>query len=130
MSATKVKISRLRPRRQAIDNPPLNNNGGSTCVGLLAGTAGEDVAATYTSTVSLKGSGAKLATFDIVGSAVAPAGLGFAITGGTATGSCGRCHRHRARRTLTLRHDRRGHRRSADLRSSGAGLASASRASS
>ncbi len=85
MTATKVKIG-LATTTQAIDNPPLNNNGGSTCVGLLAGTAGEDVAATYTSTVTLKGSGAKLATFNIVGSSVAPAGLGFAVTGGTPDG--------------------------------------------
>ena len=84
MTATAVKVD-LTTLTQSVDNPPLNNNGGSTCLGLLAGTAGEDTAATYRSTVSLKGSGAKLGTFQINGSAVTPAGLGFSITGGSAT---------------------------------------------
>lgn len=84
MSVTAAKIG-LATTTQSIDNAPLNNNGGSTCTGLLAGTAGEDVAAKYTSTVSLKGSGAKLPTFSIVGSSVTPAGLGFSVTGGTAS---------------------------------------------
>jgi len=88
MTATSIKIG-LATTTQAIDNPPLNNNGGSTCTGLLAGTAGEDVGAKYTSTITLKGSGAKLPVFTISGSTVQPAGLGFSITGGVASAPFG-----------------------------------------
>jgi hypothetical protein len=84
VTSVKVELSTLTP---GVDNPPLNNNGGSTCTGLLAGTAGEDSAATYKSHVSFKASGFVIAPYDINGSTVQPAGLGFSVTGGTATGN-------------------------------------------
>jgi len=84
ISGVKIDLSTLTP---SVDNPPLNNNGGSTCTGLLAGTAGEDTAATYKSHVAFKASGFVIAAFDINGSTVQPAGLGFSVTGGTATGN-------------------------------------------
>jgi hypothetical protein len=84
VTGVKVTLSTLTP---SVDNAPLNNNGGSTCTGLLAGTAGEDVGATYKSHVQLKASGASIAAYDINGSSVQPAGLGFSVTGGTATGN-------------------------------------------
>jgi len=84
ITGAKIELTTLTP---SVDNPPLNNNGGSTCTGLLAGTAGEDTAATYKSHVALKASGFTIAPYDINGSTVQPAGLGFSVTGGTATGN-------------------------------------------
>ncbi len=81
-TATSIKEG-LAVHTPAVDNPPLNNNGGDTCTGLLAGTASEDVAATYTASITLKGSGAKVAPFTITGATVTPHGLGFEIAGGT-----------------------------------------------
>lgn len=83
MTVTKVKVT-LTTLTNSVDNSPFNNNGGSTCIGLLSGTADEDEAATFRSAISLKGSGAKVPAFNIDGSSVVPEGLGFAITGGTA----------------------------------------------
>lgn len=69
----------------AIDNPPLQED--NTCSGLLAGTQPGDVAATYTSTITFKASGAKLAPTTASGQGIAPAGIGFAVTGGSLSGS-------------------------------------------
>jgi len=70
---------------QAVDNPPLQED--NTCSGLLAGTQPGDVAATYSSIISFKTSGAKLAPTTANGQGIAPAGVGFAVTGGTISGS-------------------------------------------
>jgi len=83
-TVSSIKIT-LGNGTQAVDNPPLQED--NTCSGLLAGTQPGDVAATYTSTVSFKTSGAKLAPSTANGQGIAPAGVGFAVTGGTATGS-------------------------------------------
>jgi hypothetical protein len=78
----KITLGQSTP---AVDNPPLQPDG--TCTGLTAGTAPEDTAATYGSHVTFKTTGAKLAPTDVAGSSIAPSGFGFAITGGTITGS-------------------------------------------
>jgi hypothetical protein len=70
---------------QAIDNPPLQDD--NTCAGLLAGTAPEDTAATYNADIKFKTSGAKLPNTTVSGLALAPAGIGFGLTGGTTSGS-------------------------------------------
>jgi hypothetical protein len=70
---------------QAIDNPPLQDD--NTCAGLLAGTAPEDTAATYKSDVKFKTTGAKMVNATATGIALAPAGIGFGLTGGTWAGS-------------------------------------------
>jgi hypothetical protein len=67
-----------------VDNPPLQDD--NTCAGLLAGTAPEDVAATYNSSVKFKVTGAKLGETTITGLGLAPAGIGFGLTGGTLAG--------------------------------------------
>jgi hypothetical protein len=83
-TVTSVKI--LLSRATApVDNPPLAEVG--TCTGLLAAPQPEDVAATYTSVVKFKTAGAKLAPTTINQGVLAPAGLGFGITGGVVTGS-------------------------------------------
>jgi len=69
----------------AVDNPPLQDD--NTCAGLLAGTAPGDTAATYKTDLKFKATGAKVATAQITGSGLAPAGIGFGVTGGTITGS-------------------------------------------
>ena len=69
----------------AIDNPPLQDD--NTCAGLLAGTAPEDTAATYKSDVKFKTTGAKMVNATATGIALAPAGIGFGLTGGTWAGS-------------------------------------------
>jgi len=69
----------------AVDNPPLQDD--NTCAGLLAGTAPGDTAATYKSDLKFKTTGAKLAVAIVTGQALAPAGIGFGVTGGTFTGS-------------------------------------------
>jgi hypothetical protein len=83
---TGVKIT-LGDGTAAVDNPPLQED--NTCSGLLAGTQPGDVGATYSSVISFKASGAKLALTTASGQGIAPAGVGFAITGGTLTGSLG-----------------------------------------
>jgi len=83
-AVTGVKIT-LGDGTAAVDNPPLQED--NTCSGLLAGTQPGDVAATYTSTISFKASGAKLAPTTASGQTIAPAGVGFAVTGGTLSGS-------------------------------------------
>jgi hypothetical protein len=79
-----VKIS-LGSGTAAVDNPPLQED--NTCAGLLAGTQPGDVAATYTSTITFKTSGAKLAPTTTSGQGIAPSGIGFGVTGGTVSGS-------------------------------------------
>jgi len=79
-----VKIT-LGNGTAAVDNPPLQED--NTCSGLLAGNQPGDVAATYTSTISFKTSGAKLAPTTASGQGIAPSGAGFAVTGGSSTGS-------------------------------------------
>jgi len=79
-----VKIALLNGTA-AVDNPPLQED--NTCTGLLAGTQPGDVAATYTSTITFKATGAKLAPTTASGAGIAPAGVGFAVTGGTVGGS-------------------------------------------
>jgi len=82
---TGLKIT-LGDGTAAIDNPPLQED--NTCSGLLAGTQPGDVGATYTSTISFKTSpGVKLALTTASGQGIAPAGVGFAVTGGTLSGS-------------------------------------------
>jgi hypothetical protein len=81
---TGVKVE-LGPGTPGVDNPPLQED--NTCTGLLAGTQPGDTAATYTSTVTFKTSGAKLAPTSISGLGIAPSGVGFALTGGTLSGS-------------------------------------------
>jgi len=79
-----VKID-LGSGTAAIDNPPLQED--NTCAGLLAGTQPGDVAATYNTTIKFKTSGAKLAIATTSGQGIAPAGIGFAVSGGTVGGS-------------------------------------------
>jgi len=81
---TGLKIT-LGQGTQAVDNPPLGEPG--TCSGLLAGTQPGDVAATYTSFIKFKTAGAKLDPVTVSGQGIAPSGAGFAITGGTLSGS-------------------------------------------
>jgi hypothetical protein len=75
----------LVPGTPAIDNPPVSPPG--TCLGLLAGTSPEDVAATYSTSIKFKTLGAKLADAQVDGLGIAPSGVGFAISGGTVSGS-------------------------------------------
>jgi hypothetical protein len=82
VTSIKVTLSNDQP---AVDNPPLQED--NTCTGLLAGTSGEDTAATYKSDIQIKGSGAKVADAHATGIGLAPAGIGFGLTGGTWTGS-------------------------------------------
>jgi len=69
----------------AVDNPPLQDD--NTCSGLLAGTGPGDTAATYTADIKFKTTGAKLPNTQISDMALAPAGIGFGLTGGTLSGS-------------------------------------------
>jgi hypothetical protein len=71
----------------AVDNPPLQDD--NTCAGLLAGTSPEDTAATYKTDVKFKTvpGGAKMVNANATGIALAPAGIGFGLTGGTWGGS-------------------------------------------
>jgi len=84
VSSIKIKLSNLT---QATDNPPLQVD--NTCSGLTAGTAPEDVAATYQSDISIKASGVKVLGAHVAGSTISPAthDLGFRIQGGTFSGS-------------------------------------------
>ncbi len=85
-SVAAVKLA-LGGGTQAVDNPPLQDD--NTCAGLLAGTAPEDVGATYNATVTFKTvpGGNKVAPSTLTGLTITPAGVGFAITGGTISGS-------------------------------------------
>jgi len=82
ITAIKVTLGAGSP---GVDNPPLQDD--NTCSALLAGTPGEDTGAGYTSTISFKASGAKLAPTTITNSSLGISGVGFALTGGTVSGS-------------------------------------------
>ena len=79
-----VKVT-LVPAGAAVDNPPLQED--NTCAGLLAGNQPGDVAATYGTTIKFKTTGAKMADATTTGQGIAPAGIGFAVSGGTVGGS-------------------------------------------
>ncbi len=85
-TVSSLKIS-LSPNTQGVDNPPLQED--NTCAGLLAGTQPEDTAATYKSLITIKTvpGGAKVDPTNITGATIATSGAGFAIAGGTMTGS-------------------------------------------
>jgi len=83
-SVTGIKVE-LGNGTQAVDNPPLQED--NTCSGLLAGTQPGDVGATYATTITFKASGAKLAATTTSGQTITPAGVGFAIAGGSVGGS-------------------------------------------
>jgi hypothetical protein len=82
ITAIKVTLGNGTP---AVDNPPLQDD--NTCAGLLAGTQPGDVGATYSSIITFKASGAKLASTTVNNSNLGISGVGFALTGGTITGS-------------------------------------------
>jgi hypothetical protein len=82
ITGLKITLSAGTP---AVDNPPLQEDG--TCAGLSATADPMDVAATYTSAIKFKTTGAKLADTTVSGSTITPAGLGFSISGGTISGS-------------------------------------------
>jgi hypothetical protein len=88
-TVTGIKIT-LTQVSNSVDNPPLNT-AGSTCLGLVAGTDEGDQAATYSSLVSFKTSGAKIDPTTTTGDTITPVvdvnGVGFSISGGTVTGS-------------------------------------------
>jgi hypothetical protein len=71
----------------SLANDPAHPGGTSpaTCTALL--TNNPPSTAQYISTIKWKATGAKLADTTITGSTIAPSGLGFAVTGGTVTGS-------------------------------------------
>lgn len=82
---TGVKIT-LGSGTPAVDNPPLQVP--NTCSGLLAGTQPGDTAATYNTTITFKtAAGVKLAPATTTGQTITPAGVGFAVAGGSVGGS-------------------------------------------